>query len=74
MITVSPDILERFTKCYSLGAERNTLNVTGSPHFLRVRVPGGTITSEQFRRIAELATKYSRKLAEVTDRQDIQLH
>lgn len=74
MITVSPDILERFTRCYSLGAESNPLNVTGSPHFLRVKVPGGIITSDQFRRIAELTIKYSRKLAEITDRQDIQLH
>lgn len=74
MITVSPDILERFTRCYSLGAESNPLNVTGSPHFLRVKVPGGIITSDQFRRIAELATKYSRELVEITDRQDIQLH
>jgi sulfite reductase beta subunit-like hemoprotein len=48
--------------------------VTGSLHFLRVKVPGGLITSDQFRRVAELAAKYSRGQAEITNRQSIQLH
>lgn len=74
MITVSTDILERFTRRFSLGAESNPLNVTGSPHFLRIKIPGGLTTSEQFRQVAQLVTKYSRELAEITDRQAIQLH
>jgi len=66
--------IERFVGRYSIGRDSNPINITGSLHFLRVKVPGGFITSEQFRRVAELAAKYSRGQAEITDRQDIQLH
>jgi len=66
--------IERFVGRYSIGRDSNPLTVTGSPHFLRVKVPGGFITSEQFRRLAELADKYGRGQGEITDRQDIQLH
>lgn len=59
---------------YSIGRDSNPLDVTGSLHFLRVKVPGGFITAEQFRRVADLAERYGRGRAEITDRQDIQLH
>ena len=71
---VSASDIERFTSRYSIGRDSNPLNVTGSLHFLRVKVPGGFITSEQFRRVAELAAKYGKGQAEITDRQSIQLH
>jgi sulfite reductase (ferredoxin) len=41
---------------------------------LRIRVDGGALTSEQLRVVAEVATSYGRDLADVTDRQNIQLH
>lgn len=66
--------IERFVGRYSIGRDSNPLNITGSPHFLRFKVPGGFITSQQFRGVAELATKYGRGKAEITNRQDIQLH
>ena len=66
--------IERYTRRFSIGRDSNPLNVTGSLHFLRVKVPGGLITSEQFRRVAELAARYSKDQAEVTNRQSIQLH
>jgi len=66
--------IERFVGRYSIGRDSNPLDVTGSQHFLRVKVPGGLITSDQLRRIAELSAAYGRGLAEITDRQDIQLH
>jgi len=66
--------IERFIGRYSLGRDSNPLNPTGSLHFLRVKVPGGFITSEQFRGVAELASKYGRGRAEITNRQSIQLH
>ena len=50
------------------------MNITDSLHFLRVKVPGGFLTSEQFRGIADLVKKYSKGQAEITDREDIQLH
>jgi len=41
---------------------------------LRIRVPGGAVTSEQLRAIAQLSIKYGRSLADVTTRQCLQLH
>ena len=62
--------MERFVDRYSLGFERGE----GSYHFLRVKIPNGILTVDQFRGLAHLARKYSRGYAEITDRQDIQLH
>jgi len=41
---------------------------------LRVRIPGGALTSDQLRLIAGIATEFGRDVADVTDRQNIQLH
>jgi sulfite reductase (ferredoxin) len=41
---------------------------------LRVRIPGGRLTNEQLRTIATIATEFGRNVADVTDRQNIQLH
>jgi sulfite reductase (ferredoxin) len=41
---------------------------------LRVRIDGGRLTSEQLRAIAEVSNEYARGTADVTDRQNIQLH
>jgi sulfite reductase (ferredoxin) len=41
---------------------------------LRVRIDGGQLTSEQLRVIADISGKYARGTADVTDRQNIQLH
>ncbi|MBO1756067.1 nitrite/sulfite reductase [Allobranchiibius sp. CTAmp26] len=41
---------------------------------LRVRIDGGTLTSEQLRVIGEVSTQYGRDTADLTDRQNIQLH
>ena len=41
---------------------------------LRVRVDGGLLTSEQLRVIAGISRDYARGTADVTDRQNIQLH
>ena len=46
-----------------------------APYFmLRVRVDGGQLTAEQLRAIGELSTTYGRDVADVTDRQNVQLH
>ncbi len=66
--------IKRFIGRYSIGRDSNLFNPTGSLHFLRIKVPGGFLTSEQFRSIAGLADRYGRGKAEITDRQDIQLH
>ena len=41
---------------------------------MRIRVDGGKLTVEQLRVIAEISTTYGRGLADITDRQNIQLH
>ncbi len=41
---------------------------------LRVRIDGGQLSPEQLRVIADVSTKYARGTADLTDRQNIQLH
>jgi sulfite reductase (ferredoxin) len=41
---------------------------------LRVRIDGGQLSSEQLRVISDISVKYARGTADVTDRQNIQLH
>ena len=46
-----------------------------APYFmLRIRIDGGQLTSEQLATIGGLATTYGRDVADITDRQNIQLH
>jgi sulfite reductase (ferredoxin) len=41
---------------------------------LRVRIDGGQLSTEQLRVISDISVKYARGTADVTDRQNIQLH
>src|SRR4051794_30857548 len=41
---------------------------------LRVRIPGGRLTNTQLRTLATIATEFGRDVADVTARQNIQLH
>ncbi len=41
---------------------------------LRIRIDGGRLTSEQLRVIAGISTEFGRDVADVTDRQNVQLH
>jgi sulfite reductase (ferredoxin) len=41
---------------------------------MRVRIEGGQLTTEQLRVIADVSTTYARDSADITDRQNIQLH
>jgi sulfite reductase (ferredoxin) len=41
---------------------------------MRVRIPGGQLTSAQLRTLAGIAKEYGRDLADVTDRQNVQFH
>jgi sulfite reductase (ferredoxin) len=46
-----------------------------APYFMmRVRVDGGQLTSEQARVIGQISSEFGRDVADVTDRQNIQLH
>ncbi len=41
---------------------------------LRVRIDGGALTTEQLRVVAGISTEFARDSADITDRQNIQLH
>ncbi len=41
---------------------------------LRIRIDGGQLTADQLRTIGEVSNKYARGTADITDRQNIQLH
>jgi sulfite reductase (ferredoxin) len=41
---------------------------------LRVRIPGGRLTSEQLRVVAAISTDFGRDVADITDRQNVQYH
>ncbi len=41
---------------------------------MRIRIPGGQLTSEQLRVIGDISIRFGRDVADVTDRQNIQLH
>ena len=46
-----------------------------APYFmLRVRIDGGQLTSEQLRVIGDIATELGQDVADITDRQNVQLH
>ncbi len=70
---VTTDI-ERFIGRFSIGRDSNPMNPTGSLHFLRLKVPGGFLTTKQLRGVADLAQKFGKSWAEITNRQDLQLH
>ena len=41
---------------------------------MRIKVPGGALSSEQFKAIADVAKEFSHGILHITTRQDIQLH
>ncbi len=41
---------------------------------MRVRIPGGLLSNQQLRVIANIATEFGRDYADITDRQNVQLH
>ena len=48
--------------------------VTTDYFMMRIGIPNGIVTAEQFRVIGHLTKKYARNLADITVRQNIQLH
>lgn len=68
------DDMTRFMGRFSLGRDSDPVNITGSPHFLRIKIPGGFLNSTQLRHIANMVNTYSKGYAEITNRQDLQLH
>jgi sulfite reductase (ferredoxin) len=49
-------------------------DIQDSYFMMRVRIPGGQLTSQQLRTIGGIAKEYGRDLADITDRQNVQFH
>jgi len=64
------DLRNRF-RWYGLYTQRPE---TDGYFMLRIRIPGGILTSEQTDVIGRISERYGRDVADVTDRQNIQLH
>ena len=47
---------------------------SSAEHMIRVKLPGGRVTAEQFAKLGDIAEKYARGMGHVTTRQDIQYH
>ncbi|MFC7342168.1 nitrite/sulfite reductase [Saccharopolyspora griseoalba] len=59
------------------GARTSTIepeDLEDSYFMLRVRIDGGALTTEQLRVIGEVSQTYARDTADITDRQNVQLH
>jgi sulfite reductase (ferredoxin) len=48
--------------------------IEDSYFMMRVRIPGGQLSSDQLRAVADIAKEYGRDLADITDRQNVQYH
>jgi sulfite reductase beta subunit-like hemoprotein len=70
MIEIDAGFLSKFIGRYSLGKDSGN----DSSHFLRIKIPGGRLDSKTLREIAGLSEEFGRGYAEITDRQDVQLH
>jgi sulfite reductase (ferredoxin) len=81
--SVLPEWTGLYFKWWGVYTQGDGLGVTGgtagegkaSEYFMmRIGMPNGMLTSQQLRVIADLTKKYARDLADITTRQNIQLH
>ncbi|MGE3140757.1 MAG: nitrite/sulfite reductase [Thermoleophilia bacterium] len=56
------------------GATGDVEEVEDEHFMMRVRIPGGRLTSDQLRTVGGIARRYGRDVADVTDRQNVQFH
>jgi len=80
---VAPEWSNLYFKWWGVYTQGDGLGVTGGTagegkateyFMMRIGLPNGILTSEQTRVIADLTKKYARNLADITTRQNIQLH
>jgi sulfite reductase (ferredoxin) len=81
--SIPPEWLGTYFRSWGIYTQGDGLGVTGGkngegkalPFFMvRIRIPNGVLRGEQVRTIAGLAEKYGRGVADITVRQNIQLH
>ena len=80
---IEPDDLAlfRWYGVYTQRAEESAASIDPGPSedtdgyfMLRVKFPGGSVSSEQLRTIGRLSERYGRSMGDITTRQNIQLH
>ena len=81
--SIPPEWLGTYFRTWGVYTQGDGMGVVGgaggegkaTPYFMvRVRIPNGLLRSDQVRAIAELSERYARGLADITVRQNIQLH
>jgi sulfite reductase (ferredoxin) len=81
--SVLPEWANMYFKWWGVYTQGDGLGVTGGANgegkateyfMMRIGLPNGILTSAQLRVIADLTKKYARNLADITTRQNIQLH
>jgi sulfite reductase (ferredoxin) len=78
--SIAPDDLRGRMRWWGLytqriqGARGEIEEIEDSYFMLRVRLTGGRFTNEQLRVVGRIAEVYGRDVADVTDRQNVQLH
>src|SRR5919109_755157 len=86
---LDPAVLERIVKTYASGGRIDPADLrnrfrwyglyTQRPEedgylMMRIRIPNGILTSGQLEAIGQVSTEFGRDVADITDRQNIQLH
>ena len=80
---VAPEWTGLYFKWWGIYTQGDGLGVTGGANgegkateffMMRIGLPNGLLTSHQLRTIADITRKYARNLADITTRQNIQLH
>ncbi len=81
--SIPPEWLGTYFRAWGVYTQGDGLGVTGGkggegravPYFMvRIRIPNGLLTAEQVRAIAAISDKYGNGVADITVRQNIQLH
>ena len=81
--TVPPEWLGTYFRSWGIYTQGDGAGVLGGANgegksteffMVRIRIPNGILRSEQVRVLAELAEKYARGVADITVRQNLQLH
>jgi sulfite reductase (ferredoxin) len=81
--SIPPEWMGTYFRTWGVYAQGDGAGVVGgtggegksTPYFMvRIRIPNGLLTSNQIRAVAEVAEKHARGVADITVRQNFQLH
>src|ERR1700738_3041553 len=81
--SIPPEWLGTYFRSWGIYTQGDGVGVIGgkkgegksTPYFMvRIRIPNGLLTSQQTRTIADLAERHARGVADITVRQNVQLH